>query len=345
MQRRFRWLIILVVAVCVLWTGAWYYAASFAGKAADAWIAKQASDGRNWTCVEREIGGFPFRMLIRCKSLAFEGPVRGGMVKLTTGSVRAIAQIYNPKLILAEVDGPLKLALPGGDKTMEATWTTLRASVRAAKPVPERISVRVEKLAAQFRSATGVQETIAIADAEFHLRPAPDVKADFGATDLAVLINMAESGSANRLTGEAAPVNASIVSRITRAPLLLSGPRNQRLEQWRLGNGVLTLQNSRITKGPLQIDANGQLKLDDEHRPSGKINLRAAGVGGVLKKFGLPDISAAGGLLGGLLGNRNKAKPDDREKPKAFIPLPLVLQDGNLQIGPFRTGVRIKPLY
>lgn len=343
MQRRFRWMIIAVLGVCAAWTGVWFYAASFTGKAVDKWMARQASQGRNWTCKDREVAGYPFRMLIRCKSLSYEGPARDGRVKVSLGPVRAIAQVYNPKLILAEAEGPLKVQLPGATRKIDANWSVFRVSLRTAKPIPERLSIKIEKLVMQVETANGKTEKIAAANAEFHIRPAPDVKADIGSTDLALLITKAASESANHITGEDAPIDASIVTRITRVPLLLTGPRDQRLEQWRLAKGTLTLQNSTITKGRAQLVASGRLALDDAHRPAGQINAKAAGVSVLLRKLGLPEfLVSAGSLLGGLLSG---GKQTGTEPSRAFIPLPIVIRDGRVRIGPKQLKGELKPLY
>ncbi len=348
MQRRFKWLIAVVVLVCAGWTGIWFYAASYTEKAMDRWIDRQAAQGRKWTCAGRNISGYPFRMLIRCKSIAFEGPGRGGKIALSTGAVRIVAQIYNPKLILAEAEGPARIVLPSGARTIEANWSQLRASVRVARPVPQRLSVRMEKPQFEFETA-GRRETLNMADAEFHLRPAPDVTAEFGATDLAVLVNKAVSSAANRITGDDAPVNLSIVTRVTRMPLLLAGPRNSRLEHWRSAGGDITVQNIKLIKNRLELDASGRLQLDDGRRLSGIMNIRAAGFGRILQRFGLPALPG-GGLLGNLLNSRKEPTAGasgqaKKSGSKIFIPLKLRLHDGFVWIGPLRTNMRLKPLY
>jgi hypothetical protein len=346
MQRRFKWLIVLVVAVCAIWTGGWFYAASFAEKAADKWLAQQASLGRTWACTEREIGGFPFRMAMRCKTLSFSGQGRSGRVQFSLANVRAIAQVYNPKFILAEADGPLEVSLPGRVKSVKASWSGARASLRVAKPVPERLSVHIDKLQAQVTSNLGDEEKIAAASAEFHLRPAPDVTADIGSTDVAILANQLTSSLANRLAGDDAPANAVISTRITRLPALLAGPPAARLERWRQAKGTLTLQNVKIDKGPLALDASGQLQLDDQHMLEGRINARAAGFRLVLRKLGVPGFSgASGALISGLLGQKAQAADSKKPQREAYMPLPLELRGGFVWLGPVKTGVRLKPLY
>src|ERR1700712_594067 len=69
-RRRSRWglfiapVILLILAVA--WSGFWFYAASQAEIAADAWRAQEAKSGRVYDCAKRSIAGFPFRLEVRC---------------------------------------------------------------------------------------------------------------------------------------------------------------------------------------------------------------------------------------------------------------------------------------
>ena len=51
--------IVLLVLVVAGWSTAWLYASSEAGRQVDAWIRKEAAQGRTWTCPNRTIGGYP----------------------------------------------------------------------------------------------------------------------------------------------------------------------------------------------------------------------------------------------------------------------------------------------
>ncbi len=343
MQRRYVWLLGIVALVCAGWTGVWFYASSYADKAIEQALAREAAQGRKWTCANREIGGFPFRFAIRCGALSFSGQGRTGAIDANLGATRAIVQVYNPKLILAEIDGPVQVKLPAGAlRQVDAQWAAMRASLRLAKPIPERVSVHIEGLKGKVLSANGNSEDITAASVEFHLRPAPDVTANIGAVDVALVIKALVTALADSASGVDAPADAMIAARITRAPLLVAGPRDARLENWRQGQGTLTLQNSVISKGPLQLEASGQLKLDDEHRLEGNINTRTAGATVLMQRFSMPGGNTAG-LLGGLLARRAKAAEEPRKK--TFLPLPLMLRDGSVWVGPIRTKVRLLPLY
>ena len=344
MQQRYVWLLAVVAVVCAGWTGVWFYAAGYAGKVIDRALAREAAVGRRWTCAGREIGGFPFRFAVRCSSLRFAGPTPRGPADADLGPVRAMVQIYNPKLVLAEADGPVRVKLPGRISQVTASFAALRASFRAARPFPERVSVRTEKLKAEIALAQGDMQRVELDSAEFHLRPAPDVVADVGAVDLAFSLRALSSALVDRLSGIAAPVDAEVTVRVTRAPALLTGRRKPNLENWQRAEGVMTVQKSTVSKGPLQVEASGKLHIDDERRLAGALNTRTAGAGSLLQRFGLGGgRTAMSGLLGGLLGTARAA--DAPKRKKLFLPLPLTLRDGFVWVGPIRTKLRLPPLY
>ncbi|MGE3245290.1 MAG: DUF2125 domain-containing protein [Beijerinckiaceae bacterium] len=346
MQRRYFWLLAIVVLVCAGWTGAWFYGANFAGKAADQWMAREAERGRIWTCANRDIGGFPFRFALRCSAATFRTQGRTGPVDVTLGPVRAIVQVYSPKLVLAEADGPAIVKTAGNLRQIDANWENLRASVRLARPLSERISLQIGKLKAQVSLAGRGPEALAAETLEFHMRPAPDVTVDIGAIDVAITVSNAVSQLADNLSRVKGPANASVAARITRAPVLFltPAPLPQRLEAWRQAQGTLTLQRSTISKGAVEVEASGALQIDEGHFLAGNINARAAGLGAILQQFGLPGGNIGGGLLGGLLGSR-RGNGDDAPQRKVAVPLPLTLRDGAVWLGPIRTKARLQPLY
>src|SRR4051812_14429334 len=57
---------VLLLILAAAWSGFWFYAASQAEIAADAWRAQEAKAGRVYDCAKRSIAGFPFRFEVRC---------------------------------------------------------------------------------------------------------------------------------------------------------------------------------------------------------------------------------------------------------------------------------------
>src|SRR5687767_2544514 len=107
----------------------WAYASWRTGTEIDAWLDREARLGRNWTCPDREIGGFPFRIEVSCQKPAFSGTIPGREVSGEVGRVLAVAQIQSPSHVVMEIDGPLAVSTPSGDR-LRLEWELLRASVQ-----------------------------------------------------------------------------------------------------------------------------------------------------------------------------------------------------------------------
>src|SRR4051812_35982321 len=60
---------ILLLVVAVLGTAGWFYIRDRATREIDGWLGREAAAGRSWTCADRAITGYPFRLELRCASL------------------------------------------------------------------------------------------------------------------------------------------------------------------------------------------------------------------------------------------------------------------------------------
>ena len=81
--------------------------------------------------------------------------------------MRTAGQIYDPMRFIAELDGPATIATPRNGM-LNLDWEKLRASVRWARPLPERVSVEGGNVAAT--TATGAP-LATVGAFEAHMRP------------------------------------------------------------------------------------------------------------------------------------------------------------------------------
>ena len=54
------WLLGLLVVAGLGWSGFWAFAAMQTGQALEAWVAREKTFGRVWSCPNPKIGGYPF---------------------------------------------------------------------------------------------------------------------------------------------------------------------------------------------------------------------------------------------------------------------------------------------
>lgn len=163
--RRILWLAAFVVILFAGYSAGWFYLADRLVARAEATISKANRDGVTVECENPVARGFPFRLGVFCDRVAYANAAEA--VGLTAGNLRTAGQIYDPMRFIAELDGPATLATPrSGLLTLD--WQKLRASVRWAKPLPERVSVEAGSLAA----STSTGDQLATVDTfEAHMRP------------------------------------------------------------------------------------------------------------------------------------------------------------------------------
>jgi hypothetical protein len=166
--RRIKWLGLFALALAVAWTGAWFWLANLGQTEVDKVLAKANTQGNPVACDNRSIKGYPFRIGLFCDTVRFEDPSRG--VRFSASALRTAAQVYNPWHLIAELDGPALIDAPGL-KPLEINWSLLHASVRANKPLPDRVSVESKGLDVGVRIEAGAIARAMAADyAAGHMR-------------------------------------------------------------------------------------------------------------------------------------------------------------------------------
>ncbi len=269
------------------------------------------------------------------------------------GPVTAVAQIYQPRLVLFESKGPFHVEQ--GDLTGDASWTALQGSFHGASDGFTRASLVVD--APKVSVSGDVPQPISVAGKhlEIHARPDPVRYASDGAVDVNLQLAQASVPVLDTQTGNTAPVDASLDATLTRATTLGTGALPRELEKWRAAGGILEITSLALAKGDQRIQARGEVALDNAHRPTGQIELRAAGVDSLIgsivgQRFGSDRGALVGQLVGGLLGlGRGAARPE-QAPPGSGPPLkplpPLKLVDGQVLFSGFPIpNVRVTPLY
>jgi hypothetical protein len=330
------WLYAPFVALLLLaaaWTGGWFYAAHRAEGIVAAWIEREAADGRVYTCARQSVGGYPFRIEIRCGSpSATLQQADGGPVVIQARDLLAVAQVYQPDLIIAEVTGPMTVKGPADDQNYVANWTLLQLSARGRPRAPERISIAVD--GPKLDRAGPAAEPVARAKRlEFHLRKNAEADARNPAFDLvfrtveAVLAGVPSLGER--------PIDAEALA-VLKGPADFSPkPLRDRLRTWQAAGGRLELKSSRLQQGGSLAVANGDIGLSTEGRLDGAVNLTFVGLdqlaSAVLGQGNVGRSSA--GLLAGL-AMLGRAELEGRRA----IAVPLSFRDGRIFFGPIPVG-------
>ena len=139
-------------------------------------LRAEARAGRQWTCADRQVGGYPFRIAVACGSLTLSRvPSRPRWAGSTS-----IAQVYQPGFVITEIEGPLRVS--DGRATLEGTWDLLQSE-------PPRRAARPAALLPRRRRAphdlTGLGPEAVVSNSrhlELHVRPNPVARRRQGVT-------------------------------------------------------------------------------------------------------------------------------------------------------------------
>src|SRR5262249_45916781 len=129
---------ILVVLLAIVWTAFWFYASDRAQAEIAAWRAHERQAGRLQDCGSQSIGGYPFRIEVRCGSFELKG---ASTLQLKLPLALVAVQVYDPKLLIGEFTGPLEISEPGHPPAGIVDWTLGQASVRGLPSGVERGSL------------------------------------------------------------------------------------------------------------------------------------------------------------------------------------------------------------
>lgn len=330
---------VLLLLVAVAWSIAWFVIRARTQETLDAWLAAEARDGRQWACTDRQIQGFPFRIELTCDALT----LRHGPVTASFGRTEAVAQVYQPRRVILGVAGPLRVS--DGTATVQAAWDLLQASVHASQTGLQRLSVaaKAPKLAVM---GLGPGEIASSAESmELHVRPNPSRTAE-SAYDVATSIRQARIPLIDAILDGAEATDLAADVTVTKIADYGGRPIAEELERWRAADGSLEILMMSLAKGSRHLEAKGALRIDEAHRPAGRLDVAAAGLGGLLND--LTGGGIGGNLLGALLGQNRPAaanRPGGTKPQLSPLP-PLRFENGLVALGPFVIpDVRLKPLY
>jgi hypothetical protein len=341
--------LIALFLVALAWTGLWFYGRSKVSELLDQFFQNQAQIGRNWSCPERSISGYPFRIELRCKqptysmNLAPNHVVKGSLGALTV--VATTAGAFNLAHVIGEFDAPLIVEDNQLGKTT-SHWKTARASFRGHANKLERVSVDIDspKTSVEINGSAALQSSAE--KIEFHLAEATDEPAG-GAYNLALDIAKAKIPPIDIMLNSPDPVDLAIQGRLLKLAGIDRRDWRQSLENWRLGGGTMRVDLIKLQKGPPRVEAKGDIRLDESRRLSGNLDANFVNAEALLQQFGMGG-GAGGGLLGAILGGGRPQSGGNAgtARPERVMRLPLVIENGRVGVGPFRIpGVQIKPLY
>src|SRR3954464_15717701 len=298
-RRRSRWglfiapVILLILAVA--WSGFWFYAASQAEIAADAWRAQEAKSGRIYDCAKRSIAGFPFRFEVQCSGASVALVSQNASKTPFTAkldNILVVAQVYDPKRVIAEFTAPATLTDGVTQSTFVVNWSKGRSSVVGLPAVPERASIVFEEPTVNRADRSGQGPLPRAKQVELHGRLADGSPSDHPVIETVLQIAQGSIQGVHPLLAE--PFEADTRAKITGLSDLTPKPWPQRFREIQAAGGHIEIAQSRIQQGELIAVAAGTLSLNAGGRIEGELQMTVAGMEKVIPALGIDKMLEEG---------------------------------------------------
>jgi hypothetical protein len=377
---------VLLLVAAAAWSAFWFYAASEVDGAADAWRAQEAKSGRVYDCARRSVAGFPFRLEVRCNgaSVSLQSQTAGQVTTQASFTAKldeilVVAQVYDPKRVIAEFTAPATISDRGGPPSMMVNWSLARSSVVGLPAIPQRASIVFDDPSID-RINGSVQTPLARAKhVELHGRIADGSPSDH-VIETVLQIAGGSVQEVHPLLAE--PFDADVRTMLSGLKDFSPKPWPERFREIQAAGGHVEIVQSRIQQGDLVAVATGTLGLSAQGRLDGELQMTVAGIEKVIPALGLEKMLDEGvpqatldrvapgvktqdvnNLLGALdraipgLGKVVKQNADvgvaaginalgkeavlEGKKARAF---PLRFVDGTVFLGPLKVG-QIPPLF
>ena len=290
---------ILLLIAAAAWSAFWFFAASQVDGRADAWRAQEAKSGRVYDCAKRSVAGFPFRLEVRCDGAsvtllsqtaaqaATQAPITAQL-----GEILVVAQVYDPKLLIAEFTAPATISDRGQQTSMIVNWSKAHSSVVGLPAVPQRASITFDD-ASVNRVDGPVQAPLAGAKhVELHGRLAEGSALDRPVIETVLQI---AGGSVQGLHPMLVqPFDADVRTMLSGLKDFSPKPWPERFREIQADGGHVEIVQSRIAQGDLIAVAAGTLGLTADGRLDGELQMTVAGIEKVIPALGIEKMLEEG---------------------------------------------------
>jgi hypothetical protein len=354
----------LVVVLALGWSVFWFVAAGAAETRIAGWREREANSGRVYNCQRQTVGGFPFRIEVRCVDPSIELHRNEPPVALKASDLVVVSQIYQPMLLISELTGPMTIAEPGQSPSYIANWALGQSSVRGTPAAPERASIVFDRPTVN-RVGGNAQATVMKADRiEVHGRIAEGSVTGDPVIELVLRLTGAAAPELHSFTRQ--PIDSEITAKLYGLADFKPKPWSVRFQEIQARGGKIEITRARVRQGEAIAASAGTLGLTTRGGLDGQIQVTILGLESIVRSLdldramsqgnvgsainaldrlipGLGQVArqnAAPGILAALRGIGRPGTLDD----KPATTLPLRFNDGQILLGPFPVG-RVPPLF
>ena len=288
---------VLLLIGAAAWTAFWFYAASQLEVSADAWRAQEAKSGRIYDCARRSVAGFPFRLEVRCDgaSVSLVSQTAGAAqapITAKLGEILVVAQVYDPKLLIAEFTAPATLSEGGGTSSMRVNWSKARSSVVGLPAVPQRASIVFDDAEIDRVNASAQTPLARAKLIELHGRLAEGSALDRPVIETVLKIAAGSVQEVHPVLAQ--PFDADVRMMLSGLKDLSPKPWPQRFREIQAAGGHVEIVQSRVAQGDVVAVAAGTLGLNAQGRLDGELQMTVAGIEKIIPALGIEKMLEEG---------------------------------------------------
>jgi hypothetical protein len=282
---------VLLLIAAIAWSGFWFFAASQVDVQADAWRAREAKSGRVYDCAKRSVAGFPFRLEVRCDgasvSLVSQTAQQAATripVTAKLGEILVVAQVYDPKLLIAEFTAPATIS-DSGTQSFVVNWRLGQSSIVGLPAVPQRASIVFDDPTIDHVDRTTRGRLATASHVELHGRLVEGSTPDRPVIESVLRINKGSISALHPLLAE--PFDADIRAVLSGLKDFSPKPWPERFRELQAAGGHVEIVQSRIQQGDLVGLATGTLGLSPNGGIEGELQMTVAGIEKVISALGI----------------------------------------------------------
>jgi hypothetical protein len=333
-----RKLAVALVAAFIVWTGVWFWVANAIETMFSDWVTASRANGTQITHGPVSISGFPiaWHLQILKPELSVTAPF------MSWRGDEVVAKFHRPW-----PGGEVPLEFPGQHVLSVGTGSAAYSGyLQAMQPdgwawidasgVAE-VGVDLRQLEARAQPH-GPAAQVARARASF--RPNPSMDGAPGAALADITLDLTDLTLPHTPPGGLGREVARVVAELKPKGRAFRLPLPQAVAMWRDAGGTIEVERSTVVWGPLTVDANGTLALDDKNRPIG------AGVARIRGFVATIEALAEGGLMTATQATSMKITLNLLSRPVGEglgreLELPLTAQNGRL----YGAGIPLMPVW
>ncbi|WP_421787981.1 DUF2125 domain-containing protein [Hyphobacterium sp.] len=326
MPKRFTFPVLAIVVALLIYTAYWFYARGQIVEYVEAWEAEQRAAGFQIEHSELRIGGFPYRFSVTTDSLVVRAPESEGGWRLALDRFEANALPYDFEHWIVSLGDRLELSADGDGLAFAADQA--RFSFSGEGGVTQRIGASVEALA-----ISGIGNTVPA------VQSAAEMRLSAATSETGELAVQLQLDDVILDPGEIDPILArSFGDRIAllQAAFTVSQwptlANSADLSIWSEASGEYTLRAFHIDWGRLDMEAEGQIALDAQLRPTGRISLS------LLDPEAIVDAMIETGAISQENAGAMRLVAQSAPRSEDGTAIPLSFRNGGVYFGPVRLG-------